>query len=160
MAQQRIETDSLPRVTDARVEILTSKWYPDHVKSMRDACLRVLKQRGVSDVNVHVLPGTMEFPFAASVLAQRTQAPDAIICLSIVVQGETRHFDMIIDEVARGLGAVSRETHVPIINEILPVTDMDQATARTADDEFNKGIEAAAAALEMIAWVRSQRTSQ
>ena len=87
MAQQRIKTDSLPHVTNARVEILTSKWYADHVTSMCDACLRVLKERGAADVNVHVLPGTMEFPFAASVLAQRTQPPDAIICLSIVVKG-------------------------------------------------------------------------
>jgi 6,7-dimethyl-8-ribityllumazine synthase len=38
--------------------------------------------------------------------------------------------------------------------EILPVFDIQQAIDRTSDDEFNKGIEAAVAAIEMIAWRR------
>ena len=47
----------------------------------------------------------------------------------------------------------------PIIVEILPVFDIDQARRRSADDEFNKGIEAAVAALEMVFW-RRQLLSQ
>jgi 6,7-dimethyl-8-ribityllumazine synthase len=43
----------------------------------------------------------------------------------------------------------------PVIVEILPVFEMAHAEARAADDEFNKGYEAAAAAIEMIAWRRS-----
>jgi hypothetical protein len=43
----------------------------------------------------------------------------------------------------------------PVVVEVLPVLDIQHAIARAADDEFNKGIEAAAAALEMIAWRRS-----
>ena len=42
----------------------------------------------------------------------------------------------------------------PIIVEILPVFDIDQAERRSADDEFNKVIEAAVAALEMVSWRR------
>lgn len=64
------------------------------------------------------------------------------------------HFEMIIDEVVRGLGEVSRQGRVPIINEILPVSDLSQAQSRAADDELNKGIEAAVAAIEIIAWRR------
>ena len=47
---------------------------------------------------------------------------------------------------------------MPILNEVIPVTEIAQAESRTADDEFNKGIEAAAAAVEMIDWNRRQRS--
>jgi 6,7-dimethyl-8-ribityllumazine synthase len=43
----------------------------------------------------------------------------------------------------------------PVIVEVLPVFKIEDAEARAADDEFNKGYEAAAAAIEMIAWRRS-----
>jgi 6,7-dimethyl-8-ribityllumazine synthase len=43
----------------------------------------------------------------------------------------------------------------PVIVEVLPVFKIEDAQARAADDEFNKGYEAAAAAIEMIAWRRS-----
>ena len=72
----------------------------------------------------------------------------------MVLKGDTFHFEMIIDECVRGLGEVSRAARVPIINEILPVTELAQAQARAAADEFNKGIEAAAAAIEIIHWRR------
>ena len=64
------------------------------------------------------------------------------------------HFEMILDECVRGLGEVSRRERIPVINEILPVTDIAQAEVRTADDDLNKGIEAAVAAIEIIGWRR------
>ena len=69
------------------------------------------------------------------------------------------HFELISEESMRGLGTVMHEFRRPIIVEILPVYDIDQAKKRSADDEFNKGIEAAVAALEMVFW-RRQLLSQ
>ena len=89
----------------------------------------------------------LAFPFSDSEI-------DAVVCLGVVLKGDTMHFEMIIDEVVRGLGEVSRQGRVPIINEILPVTDLAQAKSRAADDGLNKGIEAAVAAIEIIAWRR------
>ena len=43
----------------------------------------------------------------------------------------------------------------PVIVEVLPVFDIKDAHARAGNDEFNKGYEAAAAAIEMIAWRRA-----
>ena len=151
--QQAIDVDALPTVTGARVAILRSKWYGDIVESLSSKCLSVLAAKGVEDVEAHLLPGCFEFPYAANELA-RTKALDAMICLGVVLKGDTFHFEMIIDECVRGLGEVSRAARVPIINEILPVTDLAQAQARAAADEFNKGIEAAAAAIEIIHWRR------
>ena len=152
MAQNVVDTSNLPRVTGARVAVLTSKWYDDLVCSLRDRCVEVLNNNGVTDVTSHTLPGCLEFPYAANELIRDDPEIDAIVCLGVVLKGDTMHFEMIVDEVVRGLGEVSRQGRVPIINEILPVTELAQARMRAADDELNKGIEAAVAAIEIIAW--------
>ena len=109
---------------------------------------------GVDHIVTHTLPGTLEFPFAASEVVQANPEVDAIVCLGVVLKGDTYHFEMIIDECVRGLGEVSRAARVPIVNEVLPVTELADAEARAGDDGFNKGIEAAAAAIEIIHWRR------
>ena len=157
--QQSIDIAALPSLDDAKVAILRSKWYADIVAGMHARCVAVLQDKGVVDVDTHVLPGCFEFPFAADELLQRhvrdgRPLVDAVICLGVVLKGDTYHFEMIVDECVRGLGAVSRKHGVPIINEVLPVTNIAQAEQRAADDDLNKGIEAAAAALEIIHWRR------
>ena len=162
--QQSIDVAALPVLKNAKVAILRSKWYAEIVGGMHAKCVAVLQEKGVVDIETHVLPGCFEFPFAADdVLGRRSidkrtlkEKPpfDAVICLGVVLKGDTYHFEMIVDECVRGLGAVSRKHRVPIINEVLPVTDIAQAQERAADDDLNKGIEAAAAALEIIHWRR------
>ena len=152
--QQAIDVNALPTVKGARVAILRSKWYADIVASLASKCRSVLAAKGMAHIEEHILPGCFEFPYAANELA-RTKALDAIICLGVVLKGDTFHFEMIVDECVRGLGEVSRTARIPIINEILPVAELAQAQARAGPDEFNKGIEAAAAAIEIIHWRRS-----
>ena len=163
--QQAIDVAALPNVPHANVVILRSKWYAEIVDSLHAKCVATLAAKQVKNVATHVLPGSFEFPIAAETLMRRAypngpwhaphrsySRPSAIICLGVVLKGDTYHFEMIVDECVRGLGSVSRKYGVPIINEVLPVTDIAQAEARAADDEFNKGIEAAAAAIEIIHW--------
>ncbi len=153
--QDALDIANLPKIDGARIVILRSKWYDELVTSLTDKCLDVLGNTG-ADVEVHTLPGCLELPFAANDLIRGRGNIDAVICLGIVLKGDTRHFDMIVDECVRGLGDVSRETRVPIINEVIPVYEMEHAESRAGDDEFNKGIEAAAAAVEIIHWRRGQ----
>ena len=154
MAQSPVNTEDVPRVYGCEVAVLTSKWYPEYVEPMTEKCVDFLNRHGAI-VDVHVLPGTLEFPFAAAVIANVFSNVEAIICLSVVLQGETKHFDMIVNTCAQELATTSKQIRVPIINEILPVTDLSQAAARSRDDEFNKGLEAAVAAMEMIYWTRA-----
>lgn len=157
--QQAIDIAALPTLEDgATVVILRSKWYADIVASLEAKCVEVLQAKGVDNIVTHTLPGSLEFPFAANEVVETDPDVDAIVCLGVVLKGDTYHFEMIIDECVRGLGEVSRRARVPIVNEILPVTELADARARAADDEFNKGIEAAAAAIEIIHWRRQLAT--
>jgi len=140
-----------------RIAILKSKWYPHLVNNLSSTCIDVLTQYGYRNIEEHTLPGSVELPLAArDLLAEDSQRSiDAVICFGVIVKGDTYHFEMISNECMRGLGEVMHEFRRPVVVEVIPVYDIADAEARCADDEFNKGIEAAAAAIEMVAWRRS-----
>ena len=153
-----VDTSGLPAIDrPGRICILQSKWYPELVQSMSEPCQQLLGQAGYTDIHTHTLPGSLEIPLAArDLLAQDVeQQIDAIICFGVIIKGDTLHFEMISEESMRGLGSVMHDFRRPVVVEILPVFTMQQAVDRASDDEFNKGIEAAVAAIEMVAWRRS-----
>ena len=159
MAQGAVDLSNLPSIDDpGKIAILKSKWYPELTTRLADTCASVLREHGYREVDIHTLPGSLELPLAAADLLANDVAGriDAIVCFGIIVKGETLHFEMITNECMRGLGNVMREYRRPIIVEILPVLEMVHAEARAGDDELNKGYEAAAAAIEMVAWRREQ----
>lgn len=153
MSLSALDESTVPRVEGGLVAILRSKWHEELVHNMAAACERVLTEHGVEKVEDHEVPGTLELPLAARVLAEQRKY-DGIVCLSVVEKGSTAHFDMIVHATTQALQRVSVEEKVPVINEIIAVYDIADAIARASNDEFNKGIEAAAATLEMINFVR------
>lgn len=158
MARTVVDLSQLPAIArPGRIAILQSKWYPDIVRSMSAVCEAVLREAGYQRVEVHTLPGSLELPLAAADLLATDEAGDldALICFGVIVKGETLHFEMITHECMRGLGAVGLQYRRPVVVEVLPVLDIEHARARAGDDEYNKGNEAAAAALEMIHWRQS-----
>lgn len=151
----KLAIDKALRIEGARVVLLKSKWHADLVESMAVKCRDLLRELGCAAVEEHTLPGSLEMPLAAQdVLRYSAEKVDAIVCLGIIVKGDTYHFEMISDQLIRGLGQVGLAHETPIIVEVLPVFDIQHARDRAGDDEFNKGIEAAIAAAEMIAWRR------
>ena len=158
MAQTAVDLSKLPVIENpGRIAILKSKWYSELVDNLARTCEDVLREKGYTRVETHTLPGSLELPLAAADLLATDPANeiDAVICFGIILKGETLHFEMISNECIRGLGEVSLKYRRPVVVEVLPVFNMEEAEARAGDNEFNKGYEAAAAALEMIHWRRS-----
>tara|TARA_Y100000994_G_C15685595_1_gene439582 strand:- start:1528 stop:2010 length:483 start_codon:yes stop_codon:yes gene_type:complete len=158
MSQSVIDLNNLPAIANpGRIAILKSKWYPELTDEMANVAEKVLRENGYRLVEVHTLPGSLELPLAASDLLSSDVGGeiDAIICFGVIVKGDTLHFEMITEECVRGLGAVMREYRRPIIVEILPVFTLKDAADRAGKDRNNKGYEAAAAAIEMVAWRRA-----
>ena len=155
--QVKLDSSSLPKISGARIAILQAKWYREQIDKMVEKCLALLAGTGCLIPERHILPGSLELPLAAQALLRKAPGNkqyDAIICFGAIMKGETYHFDMIMDECIRGLGQVMLEEATPIIVEVIPVTSVKQLAARSEDNEFNKGIEAALAAAEIIAWRR------
>ena len=66
-----------------------------------------------------------------------------------MVRGDTRHFEHVADECARGLMRVALDSGVPIANGVLAVEEHAQAEARAGGSHGNKGEEAALVVIEM-----------
>ena len=94
------------------------------------------------------VPGAFEIPLAARKLAQ-TNKYDAIICLGCLLRGDTAHYDVIVNEVTRGIGQSAQETGVPHAFGVLTCETLEQAIDRAGLKMGNKGFEAALSAVEM-----------
>ena len=148
---------NIPPIPGARVAILQSKWYREYTDKMIERCIDVLGKAECPRPQVHILPGSLELPIAAKTLAQRAGAEfEALICFGAIIKGETYHFEMVVNECISGLGRVSLDYDIPIIIEVLPCTNIEQLARRSGNDDFNKGIEAALAAAEIVSWRRGQ----
>jgi 6,7-dimethyl-8-ribityllumazine synthase len=151
-----ISTTDAPRIDGAEIAVLKGKWRSDVVEAMTAKCRHTLVSLGADAPREHTVPGSLELPSAAQYLIENSRSPlDAVICFSVIVKGDTLHFELISHEVMRGLGRVSFATRTPIITEVLAVFDLSDAIERTQDDEYNKGLEAAVTAAEIIAWRRA-----
>ena len=64
-------------------------------------------------------------------------------------RGDTAHYDVIVNEVARGIGQSALETGVPHAFGVLTCENLEQAIDRAGLKMGNKGFEAALAAVEM-----------
>jgi len=100
------------------------------------------------DIQIVRTPGSFEIPSAARTLAE-TGKYDAIICLGCLLRGDTAHYDVIANEVTRGIGQSAQETGVPHAFGVLTCDTLEQAIDRAGLKMGNKGFEAALAAVEM-----------
>jgi 6,7-dimethyl-8-ribityllumazine synthase len=100
------------------------------------------------DIELVRVPGAFEIPLAARKLAE-TKKYDAIICLGCLLRGDTAHYDVIVNEVTRGIGQSAQETGVPHAFGVLTCETLEQAIDRAGLKMGNKGFEAALAAVEM-----------
>jgi len=100
------------------------------------------------DIDLVRVPGAFEIPLAARQLAE-TGKYDAVICLGCLLRGDTAHYDVIVNEVTRGIGQSAQETGVPHAFGVLTCETLEQAIDRAGLKMGNKGFEAALAAVEM-----------
>ena len=134
----------------ARFAILASRWNPRITDALVAGARQAMQDQGIveSDIDLVRVPGAWELPVAAAALAA-TGSYAALVALGCVVRGETRHYEHVADECAKGLMRVAIDFRLPIANGVLAVEDHAHAQSRAGGAHGNKGEEAALAALEM-----------
>jgi 6,7-dimethyl-8-ribityllumazine synthase len=108
----------------------------------------VLIRSGAGMRTIVRVPGAFEIPSAARTFAE-TKTYHAIICIGCLLRGDTAHYDVIVNEVTRGIGQSAQDTGVPHAFGVLTCDTLEQAIDRAGLKMGNKGSEAALAAIEM-----------
>jgi 6,7-dimethyl-8-ribityllumazine synthase len=141
---------------DARFALIVSRFNDAITGRLAAGARAALLEAGATEEHITTLtvPGAFELPQAARG-AGETGRFEAIVCLGCVIRGETPHFEYISSAVAHGLMEAAGETGVPIAFGVLTTDTLEQAEARAGEGRDNKGFEAAAAAVEMVALFRT-----
>jgi 6,7-dimethyl-8-ribityllumazine synthase len=133
-----------------RFAIVVARFNSFITERLLDGALQALRQCGAASDAVQIahVPGSFEIPAAARQLAQSGKF-DAVICIGCLLRGGTLHYEVIANEVARGVGQSAQETGVPHSFGVLTCDTLEQAIDRAGLKAGNKGFEAAMAAVEM-----------
>lgn len=146
-------TAATTRVKTAKVKIavIAGRFNEFITQSLLKACTDELVRQGLTQkqVCVHWVPGSFEMPLVALKLAQKKDI-SAVICLGSVIRGDTYHFEVVANEISRGIMDVALKTGKPVIMGVLTTDTIDQAQKRAQLKGPNKGRDAALAALDMI----------
>ncbi|MBI1943855.1 MAG: 6,7-dimethyl-8-ribityllumazine synthase [Betaproteobacteria bacterium] len=125
-----------------RIGVVHSRFNEPICAALLESARAELARLGVQAEFVAV-PGALEIPLALQWLAQSGRF-DALAAIGAVIRGETRHFEIVAGESARGIMDVALEFGLPIANGVLTTEDEAQALARK-----DKGAEAVRVAVEM-----------
>lgn len=155
-ASQSAESSMPPmrasRAGRVRVAIIRAEYNSEITQRLEEKCVEGLVDGGCRRDHIEsiTVPGCFEIPLVASRLAAQSRF-DALIAIGAVIQGKTLHFELVANECARGVMEVSLRHGVPVIFEVLATRNRRDALKRAGNNRWNKGFEAARAALATIA---------
>lgn len=140
------------KLKKAKIGIVVSEWNEQVTESLYAGAHKTLLEAGISRAGIDRInvPGSFELSLGSQWMAERKDI-DAVICLGCVIQGETKHFDFICDAVASGITNVGLKFNKPVIFGVLTTNNLKQALDRAGGKHGNKGDEAAATAIGMLA---------
>jgi len=142
------------------IAIIVSDFHSEITDQLLSGSLSTLIKFGIDENNIKVLkvPGAIEIPLIAKFLAMKKKY-DAIICLGAVIRGETSHYEYVCQQVSHGCQKIMLEFNIPIIFGVLTTENLKQAKERSSEAKKHKGIEAAHAAINMIALIQTMHNA-
>jgi 6,7-dimethyl-8-ribityllumazine synthase len=134
--------------TNFKIGVVTALWNSEITSKLKAGALDTLQKAGITNITVWDVPGSYELVYAANKLA--SEGLDAVICLGVVIQGETRHFDFICDAVANGIANIIIQHNIPVAFGLLTTDNQQQAVERSGGKHGHKGEEAAWTVLKLL----------
>ncbi len=160
MAEPQRRTEAEPHIAARDHFLIVEGRFYDQVGDHLLAGAKAALEAAGATYDVVTVPGALEVPTAIAIAIDGTGSEGrryaGAVALGCIMRGETYHFEVVSNESARGLMAVSLERRFPVGNGILTVEDEDQALVRAEPHRGDKGGEAARA---MLALWRLKRES-
>ena len=138
-----------------RVGIVASRFNSFIVQKLLDGAVDGLIRHGVEEKNITAcwVPGAFEIP----VIAQKMAASDdydAVICVGAIIRGSTSHYELVCNEVTKGIAQVGLKSGKPVLFGVITTENIEQAIERAGSKAGNKGSECALGAIEMLNLMR------
>jgi 6,7-dimethyl-8-ribityllumazine synthase len=133
-----------------RFALVISRFNEALTSRLESGAVDCLVRHGADEQDIALVrvPGAWEIPMVATRVASSGDY-DAVVCVGALVRGGTAHFDLIANEVAKGIAASAMSSGVPITFGVITADTLEQAVERAGTKMGNKGWEAALAAIEM-----------
>ena len=134
-----------------KVGIIASRFNSFIVEKLLDGAVDGLRRHGVEESNITAawVPGAFEIPIMARNMAKSGKY-DAVIAVGAVIRGSTSHYEVVVNETAKGIAQAGLETGVPILFGVLTTENIEQAIERAGSKAGNKGYDCALSAIEMV----------
>jgi 6,7-dimethyl-8-ribityllumazine synthase len=138
-----------------RIAVVAARFNQEPTDAMTTDCVDALRACGVDDVNIVTVrvPGSFELPVAAAILAAQHEF-DAIICLGVLIKGDTKHDEYIANACANGITRISIDYKIPVLFGVLTTENREQAEVRSLGGQ-KKGWEAGMSAIETVLAMRN-----
>jgi 6,7-dimethyl-8-ribityllumazine synthase len=145
------DSESVPSAAGMKFGVIVSEWNTEITEALFNGVNETLLKYGarIEDIVRRNVPGSFELTLGAQLMANRNEF-DAIICLGVVIQGETKHFDFICDAVGHGITKLNIKYNLPVIFGVLTTNSIEEAIERAGTKAGNKGFDCSLAVLEMI----------
>ena len=136
---------------EMKVSIIAAHFNEIIVNKLLGGAVDGLVRHNVKEENITAawVPGAFELPAVAKKMAESGRY-DAVIVLGAVIRGQTSHYDLVCNEVAKGTAQVSMQTGVPTMFGVITTENIEQAIARAGSKVGNKGYDCALSAIEMV----------
>ena len=133
-----------------KVAIVVSRFNDFITERLLSGAKNCLLQHQTAEQNIDIVwvPGAFELPIVAMKLAKSGNY-QAVICLGVVIRGETTHYDYVCNEAAKGIANVGMQTGIPVMFGVVTTENTEQAISRAGGKSGNKGWDCAMGALEM-----------
>jgi 6,7-dimethyl-8-ribityllumazine synthase len=145
-----IKTDLTGANHSFPIAVIVSTFNEPITSALKEGALQRLAELGFRDKDIVVVevPGAVEIPLIAQLLAQKNQV-QVIIALGAVIRGETTHYDYVCQQVSQGCQRVMLDYNLPVIFGVLTTENEGQAWDRLGGTHGHKGRDAADCAVLM-----------
>lgn len=146
-----IDFKSIANARGKKITLVVAQWNKEITEGLKEGAVNTLIELGVynRDISIVEVPGSFELPFAANQVVKNKNV-DAVICIGSVIRGETSHFDFVCQGTTYGIQKLNVTQNVPVVFCVLTDNNFTQSKDRSGGKHGNKGVEAAATAIQMI----------
>lgn len=153
------QTSILQNPTNKKIAYIQANWHKDIVEQAYFAFRDGVATAGITEQQITLVnvPGSLEIPLEAKLLAQTGQF-DIIVACGLIVDGGIYRHDFVASSVIDGMMRVQLYTEVPVLSVVLtPIRFHDnEEHHRFFFDHFSvKGVEAAQACLQTLSNLES-----